>query len=186
MVNGSRGHPVEIDVEQFGSLRASPDSVGAVIIDLHKAKPTRFVNLVEDDSDEDAEKIPTVTSDVEVKVCEPSRAPSSTVQEKVEVSKASPSPSPKGDGTGVDPKDLSEGAIPKGFTEAGKHLLGRQLPFEGPDVEPYDPFVRYVLKLYVARLMLELGGVTGDRAGDKGAGTSGRPLLDAEHFDFED
>jgi hypothetical protein len=34
---GSRGRPIEIDIEQFGSLLASPGSVGAVIIDLHKA-----------------------------------------------------------------------------------------------------------------------------------------------------
>jgi hypothetical protein len=31
---GSRGWPIEIDIEQFGSLHAGPDSVGAVIIDL--------------------------------------------------------------------------------------------------------------------------------------------------------
>jgi hypothetical protein len=36
---GSRGRHIEIDVEQFGSLRADPDSVSAVILDLHR-KPS--------------------------------------------------------------------------------------------------------------------------------------------------
>jgi hypothetical protein len=57
---GSRGRPVEIDIEQFGSLRASPDGVGAVIIDLHKAldAPLRMVSLVDDNSDEDVAEVP--------------------------------------------------------------------------------------------------------------------------------
>jgi hypothetical protein len=57
---GSRGRPIEIDIEQFGSLRVRPDSIGVVIIDLHKATsaPPRMVSLVDDDSDKDALEIP--------------------------------------------------------------------------------------------------------------------------------
>jgi hypothetical protein len=49
----SRGRPIEIDIEQFGSLRAGPNSVSVVIIDLHR-KPNaapRMVNLADDESD---------------------------------------------------------------------------------------------------------------------------------------
>jgi hypothetical protein len=56
---GSRGRPIEIDIEQFGSLRAGPgnvgagpDNVGAVILDLHRkpSAPPRMVNLADDES----------------------------------------------------------------------------------------------------------------------------------------
>jgi hypothetical protein len=57
---GSRGWPIEIDIEQFGSLCAGPDSVGAMILDLHRklSAPPRIVNLADDESYEEALKIP--------------------------------------------------------------------------------------------------------------------------------
>jgi hypothetical protein len=47
---GSRGRPIEIDIEQFGSLHAGPRSIGVMILDLHQmpSVPTRMVNLVDD------------------------------------------------------------------------------------------------------------------------------------------
>ncbi|RLN11848.1 hypothetical protein C2845_PM09G11790 [Panicum miliaceum] len=55
---GGRGQPVDLYLDQFGSLRASPDSVGAVIIDLHRgsSRVKHMINLV-DDSDEEVPKV---------------------------------------------------------------------------------------------------------------------------------
>ena len=33
---GSHGRPIYIDIKKFGSLRAKPDSVGSVILELHE------------------------------------------------------------------------------------------------------------------------------------------------------
>ena len=55
---GSHGRPIYIDIKKFGSLRAKPDSVGSVILELHKSSkvPPRMVNLLDDDeSDEEVE-----------------------------------------------------------------------------------------------------------------------------------
>jgi len=53
---GGRGRAVDLYLDQFGSLRVEPDSVGSVIIDLHKrsSDSLRMVNLLDDDSDEES------------------------------------------------------------------------------------------------------------------------------------
>jgi hypothetical protein len=67
----SRGRPIEIDIEQFGSLRADPDNVGAVIIDLHRklSAPRCFLNLVDDESEDEDPKV-VVPSGIAPKVAE--------------------------------------------------------------------------------------------------------------------
>ena len=55
---GSHGRPIYIDIKKFGSLRAKLDSVGSVILELHKSSkvPPRMVNLLDDDeSDKEVE-----------------------------------------------------------------------------------------------------------------------------------
>lgn len=68
---GSRGRPIEIDIEQFGSLHADPDNVGAVIIDLHRksSAPHCFLNLVNDESEDEDSKV-VVPSAIAPKVAE--------------------------------------------------------------------------------------------------------------------
>lgn len=43
--------------------------------------------------------------------------------------------------------------IPQSFTELGRVLLSRHLPFQGPDI---DPYLRCALEVDVAKLMTEL------------------------------
>ena len=53
---GGRAGAIDLYLDQFGSLRAEPDSVGSVIINLHKrsSDSLRMVNQLDDDSDEES------------------------------------------------------------------------------------------------------------------------------------
>jgi hypothetical protein len=53
---------------------------------------------------------------------------------------------------------LSEECVPRRFTELGKVLTTRCLPFEGPDI---DLYLRYALEVDVVKRMSELGDVVG-------------------------
>jgi hypothetical protein len=62
------------------------------------------------------------------------------------------------DGTAPGEARLPEEHVPRSFTEQGKILMTHCLPFQGPDI---DPYLRYALKVDVAKLMTELGGIIG-------------------------
>jgi hypothetical protein len=175
---GSRGWPIEIDIEQFGSLHAGPDSISAVIIDLHQksSEPTRM-NLADDESDEDSLKaLPKVMMLFEVA----SKEAESVALEKVQVSPKTRASPMRSSGFGGDHEaPLVEEKLPEhvhgSFSKLGKILTTRRLPFQGPDIGPY---LRYALEVDVVKLMTELGGIISEGSSNEmssWAGSSTKP-----------
>jgi hypothetical protein len=180
---GSRGRSIEIDVEQFGSLHADLDSVGAVILDLHRkpSAPTRMVNLVDEESDEEAPKVPSegISKDVEPSLLKVRSSPTREVMPASSFGVG-------GDGATV-PKEakLTDEAVPRSFTELGEVLVTHHLAFQGPDI---DPYLRYALEVDVANLMTELGGMLGGPGteGSAEAGTSAQVRGFSEELEYFD
>ncbi|RLM56031.1 hypothetical protein C2845_PM10G10240 [Panicum miliaceum] len=81
---------------------------------------------------------------------------------------------------------LSEERVPRRFIELGKVLTTHHLPFQVPDI---DPYLRYALEAYVAKLMSELGDVVGGTSGAEASAQAvtsaqaGGPSEELDYFD---
>lgn len=156
------------------------DSVGVVIVDLHKKKaPLRMVNLADDDSDQDVAIPPKVS-------IEPSKAlkvhaprvvtPIPNVKSKGGSKEAFPEKAPRGEvgfsfgekmSEAVRVEEKRDEAKGEGSSlqeehglsdnsELGKYFPACFLPFQGSNI---DPYLRCVIGLDVVKIMTELCGL---------------------------
>ena len=208
------GERVHLYLDQFGSFRAEPDIVGAVLTAVQKVvKPSlRVVNLLDEDSDDDA---PSVLVDVP-----PHRRvehPSQRLLEKA----SSPEKGGEGEGgeevpTGVadgadgrsdfvvapsDPVGLRTGKggevqrttggddhvveVRDRFSDLGTFSISKRLAFQRPDS---DSYLRYPLEVDVASVMKELGdllGIEPSEAETAGVASVSQPALPEDVENFD-
>ncbi|RLM73537.1 uncharacterized protein C2845_PM15G02300 [Panicum miliaceum] len=174
----------------LGDIKVLPGSSGVKCM----------INLVEDDSNEET---PQVSPKAVPKVMTEIPAPQASQEGDILLAASDAPPSPA---KVVSPvvfetarENVFSGAaalegegVSARFIELGKSLAVPHLRFEGPDVDPYDSFLHYLLKVDIANLMIELGGLIGGplgAEGDAGAATSpraGGSLTEPEYFDFKE
>ena len=165
---------MELYLDQFGSLLSGSDSVGDVVVKLNPSRGAglRSVSLL--DLDDDSATIDHVLPTPAV-AAQPTSALVKDVAEVASTVIATPSVQPSGvlesavnegagaiatearkDPVGAEETLMGEDARDDGqycFNKLGGILLPRSLDFQGPDIDPYLPWVREV---DVSTMMAEL------------------------------
>ena len=165
---------MELYLDQFGSLLSGPDSVGDVVVKLNPSRGAglRSVSLLDLDDDgatidpvlptptAAAQPSPALAKDVvevaSTVIATPSVQPSGVLESAVNEGACAIATEARKDPVGAEETLMGEDARDDGqyrFNKLGGVLLSRPLDFQGPDIDPYLP---WVCEVDVATMMAEL------------------------------